>query len=366
MVKWLRRTAIVIGWLALAVHLSPAATPKPATPPELTGWKPLPIEVRREVDAFFLNLELAVNYHQLDQVMALYTDDAVEEGADGSKLVFAGIRQRRQLEIDSYSQSSVKPLTVQRNFLVYKPGSTPEAFRVKYPVREFVKSMNGVPPPVDDVVYSFRRGKQGLQLSAVVAHASDGQAPPGNTPDLDGPVPSQIRLTNGSTLHQVKVLQWQPGSLLIQYVGGTVPIRMEHIHPDDRAYFAANLERMLQAQKEEAFRTAQAAANARQMSDNLEQMRSTTMARQAEVQEQEQGQIEAAISRHALIVGMSMDQVRKSWGSPSRVSRMDTASGPSTLWIYDDRGIDEHGNPANALVTFRGDTAYLLVNVKPR
>lgn len=354
-----------------------AASPVSAGAPEVAGWKPLPLEVRRDVDAFFMNLELAINYNRLDLVMALYTPDAVEVKADGGRFVFAGIRQRRQEEMDSFTKSGVKPATVQRNYLLYKPGGTPGEFSVKYPVRT-VGPGSGTHPAIDNIVYVFRRSAGGLQLSAMVIHAVEGMSPSDSplkpapsqvvnlAPDLDGPTPTEIRLTNGVKLRQVKVLHWQPDSVLIQYVGGTVPIRLVNIHPDDRAYFTANMDRQLQAQKDAALNAARNSAMQAQMENNAARGQAEFAAQQEDMQSNRDAQIDEAISHHRLMVGMTSSQVSRSWGPPTRINQVDTSMGHTILWTYGGRGVNEHGVVIDAAVAFIDDHVEILLNLRAK
>ncbi len=267
--------------------------------------------------------------------------------------------------MDGYTKTVVRPATLQRNYLVYKPGATADVFMVKYPVREVGKS-SGMTLAVDNIVYSFRRGAKGLQLSSMVVHASDGTTTPGKAPDLDGPTPTEIRLTNGVRLREVKVLQWSPDSLLIQYVGGTVPIRLVNIHPEDRAYFTANMDKALQAQKDEAMKAAQRNAAQSHLAEMQQQIYQVNTAQVEEMQAAHEAALDDAIGHHRLAVGMTTSQVRRSWGTPSRINQVDTEMGHAILWSYEGRGVDEHGAVIDAGVAFINDQVEILLNVRAK
>jgi len=53
--------------------------------------------------------------------------------------------------------------------------------------------------------------------------------------------------------------------------------------------------------------------------------------------------IDAAIAAQKVLIGMSADEVRRSWGAPSKVNRTINAAGTSEQWIY---SLGAYGNAA--------------------
>jgi len=213
-----------------------------------------------------------------------------------------------------------------------------------------------------DIIYSFRRGERGLQLSSTAVHPVVARSEPKKPVAPGGPLPTEVTLTNGVTLHHVTVVQWQSDKLVLRHDGGTAPIRLEHIIPDHRAHFTANLQRELELQTAANNYAARQGEAEQQMRSYQEQMQTASVERQA----QRQAEIEEAISHHRLMVGMTMLQVRSSWGTPNRTTTITHEYGPGTVWFYDGRGIDAGGNAANAGVSFIGDIVVSLYNVKAR
>jgi hypothetical protein len=50
-------------------------------------------------------------------------------------------------------------------------------------------------------------------------------------------------------------------------------------------------------------------------------------------------EIRAAILKNDILVGMSKDDVRTSWGAPHRESHSQDTTGSSDLWIYGNTGL---------------------------
>jgi hypothetical protein len=343
-----------------------AASPATGAKPEADGWKQLPMDVRREVDAFFINLELATNYSRLDLVMALYTSDAVEVTPDGNHLVLAGIRQNRQEEMARLSKAGLKAATVQRNYLLYKPAAPSADFKVIYPVRAAGLASAGR-PSAENIIYTFRRGATGLQLSSTVVYPADGGKGPSGQADVpDDAVPTEIRLTNGARLRQVKVLHWAPDTLLIQYVGGTVPIRLVNIQAEDRAHFIVNLDRQIKLQNDAALAYARASVQRAQAEERMAQNQATQAAQQQESQSERDARIDEAIANHRLMLGMSTDEVRRSWTTPTEIDTFECQIGQVVLWTYGGRGAGTSGIPVDASVAFVDDQVKMLIDVRPR
>jgi len=58
--------------------------------------------------------------------------------------------------------------------------------------------------------------------------------------------------------------------------------------------------------------------------------------------------VDRMILEHEIRIGMSKDEVRKSWGEPSTINATTTAAGPREQWVYRDRA-------CTGLASFEGD-----------
>jgi hypothetical protein len=349
-------------FLTTAILLSLAASVCHAAPSEQDGWAPLPEAISREVDDYFTCMELALNHNHIEMVMSLYTPDATEEISDGQSGRYGVemILERREREMEEYVRSSTNAPAIERGALLYQPGRTADSFRIKYLVsgRRVPFATNSA---VGDIIYTFRSGEDRIQLSSTVVHPLYPmvvRVMP-RMPAVPGcPLPSEVTLTNGLVLHHVTVVQWQPDTVILKHTAGTDPIRLERIAPEDRVYFMANIQRGLAQQKAAYDLAARASDYDQRAHANEQQAQSAFAEKEAEIQE--------AVSQHRLLVGMTMDQVRASWGPPSRSNSITGAEGQGSLWFYDGRGIDSNGNTANAGVGFNGDVVASLYNVKAR
>ena len=172
----------------------------------------------------------------------------------------------------------------------------------------------------------------------------------------------EVELVNGVRLHDAVVLQWQADGVLIKHLAGTDPIKFARIIPEQRALFEAQLSDRLRAQAVAYYSGAVAARH----QENERETNESAARAQQEDQEERRERLEAEVSQHHLVVGMTMDQVRRSWGYPTTSNPVESSEGLSVLWIYERKGIDEHGNACNAGVGLRGDFVTHLYNVKNR
>ncbi|MDB6127546.1 MAG: hypothetical protein JWM35_1442, partial [Verrucomicrobia bacterium] len=146
--------------------------------------------------------------------------------------------------------------------------------------------------------------------------------------------------------------------VVLKHLAGTDPITYERMIPEQRAMFEAQRERGLEFQM-------QGYARAAAVDDMRQKERSAEQA-SARAREELAAQIDAAISEHRLLVGMTMDQVKRSWGLPTRTVAVDGTNGQGVMWVYDGRGMDTHGNVTTAGIGFIGDAVVQLFNVKAR
>jgi len=117
------------------------------------------------------------------------------------------------------------------------------------------------------------------------------------------PLPSSVTLKNGYVLKNVSVVRWDKDAVVLKHSAGVDPVRFDGMTPEVKAVFLANAEVGL-AQKQ-----------ADQVLNN---------------------RISAAITRHALIVGMTPEQAIQSWGKPDEIN----ASPGREQWIYNRESIE--------------------------
>lgn len=73
----------------------------------------------------------------------------------------------------------------------------------------------------------------------------------------------------------------------------------------------------------------------RTCSDKAETMAAQRQAEQArQAADSRKSKIEAAIAAQKVMIGMSADEVKRSWGLPSKVNRTINAAGTSEQWVY--------------------------------
>jgi hypothetical protein len=326
-----------------------------AAPAVTEKWTELPTELAAEVDAYFTNMELAMNNNRIELVMSLYAPNATEEVkiGPGAKFNVAQIRQRREAEIKRYATSGVP--AVDRANLRFRPGAGADDFELQYTIYRMGKTGDSK-SAIGEIIYQFHRGERGLIVQSMVAQQVNVNGTMRKTPMKPGVLPTEIELTNGVKLHQAVVVQWQQDKVVLKHVAGTDPIRFDRMIPEHRAAFEAQRDSGLEQQGRVYQQSAQA--------DEQRQMVQSIQRRSAQTQQEREEQIAAAIGEHRLLVGMTQDQVRRSWGMPTRTAEVDDTNGRGVLWVYENRGMDDRHNVANAGVGFDGDIAVNLMNVK--
>ena len=173
--------------------------------------------------------------------------------------------------------------------------------------------------------------------AAPAAHAAPGAASPaGNAVDL----PQEIKLSNGFVMHQAKVISWQADAMTVNYVGGQVLVKFANLDPEQRKIFEAHLVLVRASQARiDAVRAAR--KSGAPIPADLAQPSA----------EERQILIEAAISSHELMVGMTKKEVFLSLGAPARTGTDSTA--PDYLyWFYPGKGRDEKGAVCDRIVGF--------------
>ncbi|MDB6095687.1 MAG: hypothetical protein JWM32_3249 [Verrucomicrobia bacterium] len=325
-------------------------------------WYPVPADIAREIDNYFTTMDLALAHNRIELVMGLYTAEVTEEieGANPEKFEAAAIRQRRQAQMDNYIKNSTTPPVLSRKNFWYQRGSRSDNFWIRYAIYQpgAGKTLAG------SVDYEFLRTDRGLVVDKIVSHNDPSAsvtaktAPPKRKIQTGPGLPTEVELTNGVTLHKASVVHWYYDKVVLKHQAGTDPIKFEHIILEQRGLFIAEQEAGLNAQRE-SFQHAAVVEQGRQQIQALNDM--------SEQQRQDAAAAyEAAVSQHRLMVGMSMSQVRRSWGQPSRTMSIDSTNGRGMIWTYDGRGVDPQGNVRNAGVGFENDIVIELFNIRQR
>ena len=150
-------------------------------------------------------------------------------------------------------------------------------------------------------------------------------------------LPTDIKLTNGFVMHEAKVLSWTPDSMMVNYVGGKVSVKLENIAPEQRMIFEAH--------------RIQVYARAERIKNATKAQRKG-LAAPTEVSEDEiRALIEAGISAHQLVRGMTMDDVMQAIGAPAKsVLYPDTPD--YVYWLYPGGGRDAKGAACDRAVGF--------------
>lgn len=119
---------------------------------------------------------------------------------------------------------------------------------------------------------------------------------------------TEITLTSGRILKNIQVIRWEKERVVLKYSGGADPIAFSLI----KSIPLKDLYAMRDAALEEM--------RAEKKNKNRDQ---------ALAQE-----LEELVSQNKIARGMSMDQIRRSWGSPDKINSTDTEYSHSEQWVY--------------------------------
>ena len=161
-------------------------------------------------------------------------------------------------------------------------------------------------------------------------------------------LPTAITLSNGFVMKDCTIVRWDADTILVKYVGGTVPVRLDNIDPEQRAVIishqAAALKHQREADKKET-RTLAKEEHTAEVHERRAAERQVEAAHKAAA-------IQEGLEQHHLVVGMTMEQVHLIFGTPSRATSY-TSTHLEDAWIYDGRGKDARGVPCNLQVRFK-------------
>lgn len=130
--------------------------------------------------------------------------------------------------------------------------------------------------------------------------------------------PTEVKLTSGSILRRVEVVRYEPGIVVLKHMGGVDPINLKYIAEPYRSQLIA-----YQAVKEEA-----------DVDKRLEETRAEA---RRQLDEEDQRKNEEAIAEQKIRVGMTTEQVVRSWGDPIRKNRSGGSYGSREQWVYPGR-----------------------------
>ena len=188
-------------------------------------------------------------------------------------------------------------------------------------------------------------------------------------------LPTAIKLTNGFVMQQCTVMRWNKGSVLVRYLGGTVPVQFNNIVPEQRAIFVARESDALAEQAKadvvqaaadsksalvERGQRARAKWEAGELEVHTEPPPGMSRADMAKIlrgpnppqpwDDPDPEAIRKAIAEHQLVKGMTKEEVRQSIGVPQTGYEKNSAS-----YIYVDRGRDKYGNHVDRTLWFNQD-----------
>lgn len=171
---------------------------------------------------------------------------------------------------------------------------------------------------------------------------------------LAAEVPDQIKLSNGFVMRDCEILRWEKDSVMVKYVGGTVPIRFANMDPESQKIFQSESKEALRKQKLGDTLTAQSLANARAYAPRIEKKSDEQTAAQKEVAESKESAIKRGVTFHELVKGMTQDQVKQAYGYPT--STYDGTN--SAVWTFAKRSkyvwADIDGSPKDVTLYFTG------------
>jgi hypothetical protein len=161
-------------------------------------------------------------------------------------------------------------------------------------------------------------------------------------------LPTEIKLTNGFVMKDCTIVRWDADVITVKYAGGTVPVRLENIDPDQRELIEFRKEAALKQQRIADEKAAKALAEAKHKQEVQQKHEEK---KQAEI-DRKAAAIQAGLDQHRLVVGMSMDQVRGMYGPPLRTSSLTNVEA-SEWWIYPGLGREGNGAPTNLQIHFK-------------
>lgn len=158
-----------------------------------------------------------------------------------------------------------------------------------------------------------------LALLLVAAATAAEKAPDS---ELVFPLP-ELRLVNGTVFRNVSVIRYEAERVVLKSSAGVGPLSYTMIAEPLRAKF--------QAAKTTALAKAQADA-AKIRADHDANIKLAQEA--AAVIEARKTRIAEAISKRALVVGMSPEEAVQAWGQPDKKNRSGGVGGSTEQWIY--------------------------------
>ena len=159
--------------------------------------------------------------------------------------------------------------------------------------------------------------------------------------------PGEITLKNGFVMKKVtEITKVANDSFTVRYVAGLAPVRFDGMAPDSLVEWAPLIDRAAAFFAEREKKLAEAKENLAVAQGELQR----AQAREAAEREARAKTCEDAVQHNLLMVGMTADQVRRSWGSPYKINRTAVSGVVTEQWCYS-RGGSAYAYLDNGVLT---------------
>jgi len=156
---------------------------------------------------------------------------------------------------------------------------------------------------------------------------------------------AELRLKDGRILKAARVVGYSPTNVALRYEGGLCSVPYAQL-PDDVRTAAESRrppppdpEKQAAIEAEIRARVARLAEVQRRERERIARDAAEFQAREAERQKlaRRQEEIERAIGEKTIVVGMTQEQVVRSWGEPTKKTTDTSGSGDEERWTYSGR-----------------------------
>ena len=138
---------------------------------------------------------------------------------------------------------------------------------------------------------------------------------------------AEMKLTNGRLWKNVTVVRYERENVVLKSSAGIGPIPYSYIPEPTRGLMLAERDKVLKSA--EQTRQATALAEAKFREDQTKKASAASAAAEAR-----KARVSAAIRKNSIIVGMTPDEVKQSWGAPQKIIASGGTYDAHELWVY--------------------------------
>lgn len=165
--------------------------------------------------------------------------------------------------------------------------------------------------------------------------------------------PSEIKLVNGVTMRGVSPVRWDNDTIVLKHLGGVDRIRYDQIAEPYRSQVAKLKDGGMETEQK---KSAQLTAKAQEQEQAKKEAEAIAAKEKAKKEK-----MEDAMAHYQVIVGMTKEQVKKTWGEPSDYGSKYTSGSTTEWWYYNGRGRNEKGQSTRVSLAFdEGVLTYIV------